>query len=64
MCHAEQFYFADYDEGYQMARRDIDSGFIMDATAAVLSFTQDPPDCARHWGYLQACIHELESENV
>ena len=60
-CHAEQFYFADYDEGYQMARYQIDTGEI-DARAAVYSFEQDPPDCSRHWGYLQACIHEMDAE--
>ena len=61
MCHAEQFYFADFDEGYQLARCEIDRGDI-DARAAVYSFEQDPPDCARHWGYLQACIHEVDAE--
>lgn len=60
-CHAEQFYFADYDEGYQLARCEIDRGDI-DAEAAVYSFEQDPPDCARHWGFLQACIHEMDAE--
>jgi hypothetical protein len=28
----------------------------------VYSFEQDPPDCARHWGFLQACIHEVDAE--
>jgi hypothetical protein len=63
MCHAEQFYRADFDEGYQMAEDEIASGDI-DARAAVYSFEQDPPDCARHWGYLQACIHEMDNEIV
>ena len=61
MCHAEQFHFADFDEGYQLARCEIDRGDI-DARAAVYSFEQDPPDCARHWGFLQACIHEVDAE--
>lgn len=61
MCHAEQFYFADFDEGYQLARCEIDRGDI-DARAAMYSFEQDPPDCARHWGFLQACIHEVDAE--
>ena len=61
MCHAEQFYRADFAEGYQMAEDEIASGDI-DASAAIYSFEQDPPDCARHWGYLQACIHELDAE--
>lgn len=61
MCHAEQFYRADFEEGYQMAEDEIASGDI-DAHAAVYSFEQDPPDCARHWGFLQACIHEVDAE--
>ena len=62
-CHAETYHYAEYDEGYQMARRDIDYN-IYDAEASVMSFEGDPPDCPRHWGYLQACLHELENENV
>ena len=62
-CHAETFYYADYDEGYQMARYQIDTGEIY-AREAIYSFEQDPPDRARYWGFLQACIHEVESENV
>ena len=61
MCHAEQFYYADFDEGYQMGRGEIDSGDF-DTTAAVMSFEADPPDCARHWGFLQACLHQIEIE--
>ena len=61
MCHAEQFHFADFAEGYQIAEDEIASGDI-DAHAAVYSFEQDPPDCARHWGYLQACIHEVDAQ--
>jgi len=60
-CHAETYYYADFAEGYQMAEDEIASGDI-DARAAVYSFEQDPPDCARHWGYLQACIHEVDAE--
>jgi len=62
-CHAETYHYAEYDEGYQMARRDIDYN-IYDAEASVMSFEGDPPDCPRHWGYLQACLHEVENENV
>ncbi len=62
-CHAETYYYAEYDEGYQMARRDIDYN-IYDAEASVMSFEGDPPDCPRHWGYLQACIHEVEKQNA
>ena len=61
MCHAEQFYYADFAEGYQRAKDEIASGDI-DAHAAVYSFEQDPPDCSRAWGYLQACIHEMDAE--
>lgn len=59
MCHAEQFYHADFAGGYQMAEDEIASGDI-DARAAVYSFEQDPPDCASQWGYLQACIHKVD----
>ncbi len=61
MCHAEQFYLADFEEGYQLAKCEIERGDI-DAEAAVYSFEQDPPDNARHWGFLQACLHEVENK--
>ncbi len=61
-CYAEMYHYADYDEGYQMARQDIEEGVL--AEIAVISFRQDPPDCPRHWGYLQACLHEVENQNV
>jgi len=61
-CYAEMYHYAEYDEGYQMARQDIEDGMI--AEIAVISFRQDPPDCPRYWGYLQACLHEVENENV
>jgi len=60
-CHAETYHYAEYDEGYQMARQDIEDGMI--AELAVISFRQDPPDYPRHWGYLQSCIHEVEKQN-
>jgi len=61
-CYAEMYHYADYDEGYQMARQEIEDGMI--AEISVIYFRQDPPDCPRHWGYLQACLHEVENENV
>lgn len=60
-CYAETYHYADYDEGYQLARQEIEDGLI--AEIAVICFRQDPPDCPRHWGYLQACIHEVEKQN-
>jgi len=60
-CYYETYYYADYDEGYQLARQEIDSG-TFDAMLAVMSFEQDPPDCARHYGFRRACIHEVESD--
>jgi len=57
-CHGEQFYRAEFDNGYQMAKSEIDNGDI-DAEMAILSFEQDPPVYARHWGFLKACIDEI-----
>lgn len=60
-CYHVTYHYADFDEGYQMARNDIDRGDV-DAEFAVLSFYSDPPDSARLYGYRQACLHEVQGE--
>jgi len=60
MCYHETYFLFDFEQGYDMACVEIKAGDI-EPQAAVMSFEYDPPDCARHYGYLKAC---MEYENV
>lgn len=63
MYHAECYYecyeYAEYDEGYQYARQEIDNNEL-NADVAVMSFDIYPADTAFQFGYRRACIHEIE----
>jgi len=58
MCYHELYHLLDFEQGYDMAREAILSGDI-EPQRAVMSFEHDPPDCARQYGYLKACIEEV-----
>lgn len=60
MCYYETYHLLDFEQGYFMACADIKAGDI-EPQSAVMSFEYDPPDCARHYGYLKACEEYLDN---
>lgn len=58
-CWARLYRPLDYQQGYDMAKAEIKDGSI-EPVAALLSFENDPPENARHYGYMDACAEAVE----
>ena len=62
-CYYECYVYAEYDEGYQYARQEIDNNEL-NVDVAIMVFDIDPADTAFQYGYRRACLHEIEKERV
>jgi len=52
---------SEYQQGYDMAMADIEAGDIT-AKDGLFSFETDPPENARHHGYMIACADTVLKE--